>query len=122
MTWQEDCSRKRLMSMVNWPQVNSGTGNSGVSFQTLILVCLFHKDSGNASHICTALEPCSGEDQTTSGFSLGAQSCVVHGYSLDLSFQEFIYKIRYAISQAPPPRSWDDRTGLGAGEDKGQND
>lgn len=58
----------------------------------------------------------------TSGFSLGAQSCVVHGYSLDLSFQEFIYEIRYEISQAPPPRSRDDTTGVGAGEDKGQRD
>lgn len=46
MTWQEDCSRKGLMSMVNWPQVNSGTGNSGMSFQTLILVCLFQQRLG----------------------------------------------------------------------------
>lgn len=54
MTWQEDCSRKGLMSMVNWPQVNSGTGISGMSFQTLILFACSSKGSGNASRICTA--------------------------------------------------------------------
>lgn len=40
------------------------------------------------------------------------------GYSLDLSFQEFSCEIRYAISQAPPSHSRDDRGGGGGGQRK----